>query len=66
MKELNNILNEINNEREPNSIELLGFAKNNIVDVKNSEKELPTYLSEKLSQAYALLDEVEEYLYDCK
>jgi len=49
---------------EPNTIEILGYAKNNIVDVKEKERKLPAKYRNKLSKAYALLDEVQDYLFE--
>ncbi len=49
---------------EPNTIEILGYAKNKIVDVKEKEKKLPAKYRTKLSKAYALLDEVQDYLFE--
>ena len=49
---------------EPCAIEYLGIAKNAIVDAKNTETALPVFLAEKLSRAYALLDEAQEALYN--
>lgn len=49
---------------EPNAIELLGFAKNNIVEVKEKENKLPIRYKNKLSIAYMLLDEVQEFLFN--
>ncbi len=46
-----------------NTIELLGFAKNNIVEVQNKEKDLPLEYAADLKQAYRLLDKIQEYLY---
>ncbi len=46
-----------------NTIELLGFAKNNIVEVQNKEKDLPLEYAADLKQAYCLLDKIQEYLY---
>lgn len=50
--------------REPNSIELIGYAMNDISKAKELETMLPTEYSNKLSRAYTLLDEVQEYLYE--
>ncbi|MDY4231419.1 MAG: hypothetical protein SOX74_04965 [Candidatus Faecousia sp.] len=47
-----------------NAIELLGYAKNNVVEILTSESELSGAQAQKLHQAYALLDEVQEYLYN--
>lgn len=49
---------------EPNAIELLVFAKNNIVETKEKENKLPVKHKNKLSIAYMLLDEVQEYLFN--
>lgn len=46
-----------------NSIELLGFAKNNIIEVQDIEKALPLEFAADLKQAYCLLDKIQEYLY---
>lgn len=50
---------------EPNSIELLGYAKNSIVETRDkvSEKVPQKYL-DKLRNAYALLTDVQEYIYN--
>lgn len=45
-------------------IELIGYAKNDIVDAQELIPMLPTEYSRKLKQAYILLDEVQEYLYN--
>lgn len=50
--------------REPSAIELIGFAKNDIVDSKNLTADMPQEYKEKLSLAYSLLNEVQEYLYN--
>lgn len=62
MKQINYDSNYI--YREPNSIELIGCAKNDISKVLKPESQLPLEYFNKLSQAYALLDEVQEYLYE--
>ena len=49
---------------EPNLIELIGCAKNDIAKVLKLESQLSLEYFNKLSQAYALLDEVQEYLYE--
>lgn len=49
---------------ETNSIELIGYAKNNIVEAKEKEINLPTEYIEKMEKAYSLLHEVQEYLYN--
>lgn len=48
---------------ETNPIEILGYAKNDIAEAKGKSKNLPHEYMEKLSDAYALLNEVQEYLY---
>lgn len=45
-------------------IELIGYAKNDIVDAQEPIPMLPTEYRRKLKQAYILLDEVQEYLYN--
>lgn len=45
------------------SIELLGFAKNCIVEAKEIESNLPDQYKRMLSKAYSLLATVQEYLY---
>lgn len=45
-------------------IELVGYSKNNIVEVKEKVQNLPHEHKEKLSLAYSLLNEVQEYLYN--
>lgn len=44
-------------------VELLGHAKNNIVEVKEMELSLPCEYWIMLSQAYEMLDKVQEFLY---
>ncbi len=45
-------------------IELIGYSKNDIVDAQELIPMLPTEYRRKLKQAYILLDEVQEYLYN--
>ena len=45
-----------------NPIELLGYAKNNIVEVQEIT-DIPLDLMDKLKQSYLLLDEVQENLF---
>lgn len=45
-------------------IELIGYAKNNIVEVQKSTNELPDEYKNKLHQAYSLLNDVQEYLFE--
>lgn len=45
-----------------NPIELLRYAKNNIVEVQEIT-DIPLDLTDKLKQSYLLLDEVQEYLF---
>lgn len=45
-------------------IELIGYAKNDIIDDKNTVEKLPTEYDRKLKQAYDLLDDVQNYLYE--
>lgn len=49
--------------RKPNSIELLGYAQNEIVQTIQAVRTLPQEQKEKLRTAYYLLKEVQEYLY---
>lgn len=49
---------------EPNSIELLGYAKNDVVQVLQSTYTLPPELRKKLQVAYRYLNEVQEYLFN--
>lgn len=44
-------------------VELLGHAKNNIVEVKDMELSLPYEYWVMLSQAFEMLNRVQEYLY---
>ncbi len=46
-----------------NPIELLGYAKNNIVEVLGSIKALPINELDFLKSAYKSLDKVQDYLY---
>lgn len=50
--------------QELNPIELLGYAKNNIVEVKDKADNLPKEYMEKLNTALLLIDNVQEYLFD--
>lgn len=45
------------------AIELLGEAKNALVEAEAKEADLPPDMGSKLHQAYRLIDEVQEYLY---
>ena len=45
-------------------VELLGYAKNNIVEVQEMERSLPPECRVMLSQAFKMLDQVQEYLYN--
>ena len=49
--------------RKPNSVELLGYAQNEIVQTIQVVRTLPPEQKEKLCTAYYLLKEVQEYLY---
>lgn len=49
---------------EPNSIELLGYAKNSIIEAKDKISEVPQKYLDKLRNAYALLADVQEYLFN--
>lgn len=44
-------------------VELLGYAKNYIIEVSDREESLPEKYKILLSVAYDMLDEVQEYLY---
>ena len=48
----------------PTPVELLGYAKNDIVEAQESTGDLSPILIEKLKIAYALLDDVQKYLFD--
>ena len=45
-------------------IELLGYSKNNIMEVKEKTEGIPQTYIDKLDQAYTLIDEVQKYLYE--
>lgn len=45
-------------------VELLGHAKNNIVEVQEMELSLPPECWDMLSQAFKMLDQVQEFLYN--
>jgi len=47
----------------PNVIELIGYANNHISQAKELCSDLSDEWLEKLSQAYHLLEQVQEYLY---
>lgn len=49
---------------EANPIELLGYAKNEIVEVSSIVHTLPQELKDKLQVAYWYLHEVQEYIYN--
>lgn len=49
---------------EPCPIELLGYAKNDIVEVKRLAYTLPKEQLTMLSKAYAILDGVQEYIFN--
>lgn len=49
---------------EPNAIELLGYAKNDIAQVLQSTYTLPPELRKKLQEAYRYLSEGQEYLFN--
>lgn len=49
---------------EPCPIELLGYAKNDIVEAKRLAYTLPKEQLAMLSKAYALLDGVQEYIFN--
>ena len=46
---------------ELNSIELLGYAKNNVIEAKEKASNLPMEYKDKWNNAYSLLHEVQEY-----
>ena len=48
---------------EPNTIELLGYAKNEILEVKTKESSAPGGVIQILGLVYTLLDSVQKYLY---
>ena len=49
---------------EPSEIELLGYAKNEILEAMQIITCLPKELREKLHLAYILIDDVQEYLFE--
>ena len=49
---------------EPNSIELLGYAKNSIIEAKDKVSKVPQKYLDKLHNAYTLLTDVQEYLFN--
>lgn len=49
---------------EPCPIELLGYAKNDIVEAKRLAYTLPKEQIDQLSKAYAILDGVQEYIFN--
>lgn len=49
---------------EPNSIELLGYAKNNIAEAKEKATDIPQEYLDKLNAAFSLVNEVQEHLFD--
>lgn len=49
---------------ELNAIELLGYAKNNLAEAKEKAISMPREYKEKLSCAYSMLHEVQEYLFN--
>ena len=49
---------------EANPIELLGYAKNEIVEVSSIVHTLPQDLKDQLQVAHCYLHEVQEYIYD--
>ena len=44
-------------------IESLGYAKSNLFEAMDTTLDIPREYRDKLYQAYELMDEVEEYLY---
>ena len=61
---MNIYIEDINSYLELNSIELLGYSKNNIIESMERSEELPPKYENKLHKAYKLIDEVQEYLYN--
>lgn len=57
-------INQNNGNRTPNTMELLGYAKRKIVQAMQVDTCLPYDKRKKLSKAYDLLDEVENFLHD--
>ena len=49
---------------EPSPIELLGYAMNDIIEVRRRAYTLPNKFKDTLSCACTMLREVQEYLYD--
>lgn len=62
MKE--NHCNEVYEPHPISDVELLGHAKNNIVEVQEMELSLPPECWVILSQAFKMLDQVQEYLFN--
>lgn len=44
-------------------IELLGYAKNYILETKERVKNLPQWCQEMLCETYDMLDQIQDYLY---
>ena len=49
---------------ELSAIELLGFIKNDIVDIKQIIVDIPQEYKDRLILAYSLINDVQEYLYN--
>ena len=49
---------------EPNAIELLGYAKNDIVNAMEQASNLPSEFRNALHKAYSWIDLVQEHLYE--
>lgn len=50
--------------REPNAIELLGYAKNSIVEAMEQFSDFKQEHLQSLNEAYSLLDGVQNYLFN--
>mgnify|MGYP003300593526 CR=1 FL=1 len=64
MKDLfENVVADCETYVEVDSIEILGYAINDIAEANAKAKDLPEEYRDKLCDAYALILEVQEYLY---
>lgn len=50
--------------REPNAIELLGYAKNSIIEALEHSSDFKQEHMQSLNKAYSLLDKVQDYLFN--
>lgn len=51
-------------ELTPSAIEILGYSKNQIIEAKEMVNDLPAECELKLKQAFHLIAEVQEYLFN--